>query len=154
MKVTFWLLDVNYEFRDNTPEIWLWGIDSSENRVLVVDRSFLAYFYAVVEDDADPAKVVERIEAVRAEYPLITKLEVVERKFFGKPVETVKVYCKDPNVASKCAKGLRRLEGVKDCLEDDIRHSMRYLVDNNVVPCGWHEMEVNEVVNTAGVQVD
>jgi len=96
MKARFWLLDVNYELKDHAPEIWLWGIDSSGSRVLVVDRNFLACFYAVVEDNADPAKIVERIEAVKAEYPLITKLEVVERKFFGKPVKAVKVHCRDP----------------------------------------------------------
>jgi DNA polymerase I len=92
MKVEFWLLDVNYEVREHTPEIWLWGITDSGNRVLVIDRNFLAYFYAVIEDKADPTKVVEEIEAGKAEFPFITKLEVVERKFFGKPVKAVKVY--------------------------------------------------------------
>jgi DNA polymerase I len=31
---------------------------------------------------------------------------------------------------------------------------MRYLIDNNVVPCGWHETEVVEEENILGVQVD
>ncbi len=82
------------------------------------------------------------------------KLEVVERKFFGKPVKAIKVYCKDPDFIPKYAKAFRKLEGVKDCLEDDIRYSMRYLIDNNVVPCGWHEIEAAEETNTRGVQVD
>lgn len=154
MKVTFWLLDVNYEVKNNTPEIWLWGIDDSGNRVLVIDRNFLAYFYAVIEENVDPAKVVEEIEAGKGEYPFITKLEVVERKFFGKPVKALKVYCGDPDVILKCGRALRKLEGVKDCLEEDIRCSMRYLIDNDVVPCGWHEIEVSEEANTLGVQVD
>ena len=154
MKVTFWLLDVNYEVKDHIPEIWLWGIDSSGNRVLVIDRNFLAYFYVVVEEKADPARVVEEIGAGKAEYPFVTKLEVVERKFFGKQVKAVKVYCRDPSVMSKYAMALRKLEGIKECLEDDVRYSMRYLIDNDVVPCGWHEIEVNEEANTLGVQVD
>jgi len=154
MKVRFWLLDVNYEVKEHTPEILLWGIDDSGNRVLVVDRNFLAYFYAVIEDKADPTKVVEEIEAERTQYAFITKLEVVERKFFGKPVKTVKVYCRDPNFVSKYAKDFRKFEGVKDCLEDDLRYSMRYLIDNNVVPCGWHEIEVTEKASTSGVHVD
>ncbi len=154
MKVTFWLLDVNYELKDHAPEIWLWGVDSSGNRVLVVDRNFVACFYAVVKDNADPAKIVEKIEAVKAEYPFITKLEVVDRKFFGKPVKAVKVHCKDPDAMSKYARALRKFEGINDCLEHDIRYSMRYLIDNNAVPCGWHEIEANEETNTIGVQVD
>jgi len=154
MKIKFWLLDVNYEVKEHTPEIWLWSVDDFGNRVLVIDRNFLAYFYAVVEDKADATKVVEEIEAERTRYPSVTKLEVVERRFFGKPVKAVKVYCKDPNFISKYARAFRQFEGVKDCLEDDIRCSMRYLIDNNVAPCGWHEIEVTEETNTSGVQVD
>jgi len=152
MKITFWLLDVNYEVKNGTPEIWLWGIDDSGKRVLIIERNFLAYFYAVVEDGADPAKVIEEIG--KEQDPFIVKIEVVERKFFGKPVKAIKVYCKDPDFIAKYAKAFRKLEGVKDCLEDDIRYSMRYLIDNNVVPCGWHEIEAAEETNTRGVQVD
>jgi len=154
MNIKFWLLDVNYEVKDDTPEIWLWGVDDSGNRVLVIDRNFLAYFYAVVEDKADAAEVVEEIEAERTQYPSVTKLEVVERKFFGKPVKTVKVYCKDPKAISKYSKAFRNFEGIKGCLEDDVRYSMRYLIDNNVVPCGWHEIEVTKETNTLDVQVE
>jgi DNA polymerase I len=152
MKITFWLLDVNYEVKNNIPEVWLWGIDDSGKRVLVIDRNFVDYFYALVEEGVDAAKIVEEIR--KEQNLFIMKLEVVERKFFGKPVNTIKVYCKDPDVMQKYAKALRKLEGVKDCLEDDIRYSMRYLIDNNVVPCGWHEIEATEEKNTGDVQVD
>jgi len=152
MKIAFWLLDVNYEVKNNTPEVWLWGIDDSGKRVLFIDRNFLAYFYVVVEEGFHSAIVVEEIK--KGQYSLIAKLEIVERKFFGKPVNAVKVYCKDPDVIPKYAKAFRKLEGVKDCLEDDIRYSMRYLIDNNVVPCGWHEIDATEEVNEMGVQVD
>ena len=64
------------------------------------------------------------------------KLEVALHNFFGKPVQTVKVYC---NYAAKLARALRKLEGVKDCLEDDVRLSMRHLTDNNVVLCRWQQ---------------
>jgi len=152
MRVTFWLLDVNYEVKDNTPEVWIWGIDDSGKRVLIIDRNFLGYFYAVADEGVDSAKVAEEIE--KGQYPSIVKLEVVERKFFGKPVKALKVYCRDPDAIPKIAKAFRKLEGVKDCLEDDIRYSMRYLIDNNVVSCGWHEIEVAEEANTLGVQVE
>ena len=39
----------------------------------------------------------------------------------------------------KLARTLRRLEGVKACLEDDVRLSMRHLTDNNMVPCRWQQ---------------
>jgi DNA polymerase I len=152
MKVKFWLLDVNYEVKDGVSEVWLWGVKDSGERVLIVDRNFLAYFYVVVEDDFDPAKVVREIE--KEHHPFIVKLEVVGRRFFGKPVKAVKVYCQNPDLIPKYAKALRKLEGVKECLEDDIRYSMRYLIDNNIVPCGWHEVEAAEETGKTNVQVD
>jgi DNA polymerase I len=152
MKVTFWLLDLNYEVKDDAPEIWLWGVTSSGERVLIIDRNFGAYFYAVIEDGADPEKVIKEID--RESFPCVSKLEIVERKFFGKPVKAVKVHCKNPDVMLDYAKALRKLEGIKDCLEDDIRYAMRYLIDNNVVPCGWHEIEVVEESKNGKARID
>jgi DNA polymerase I len=151
MKLTLWLLDVNSEAKNGQPEIWLWGIDQSGQRVLVIDRNLRDYFYAVIEETANAKKVAEGI--AQQQSGSIVKLEVVDRKLFGKPVNAVKVYCRNPNDISKCARELRNFEGVKDCLEDDIRYSMRYLIDDNTVPCGWHEIEVTEETNTRKVQV-
>lgn len=155
MKSQFWLLDLNYEVRNDKPEIWLWGVDENGKTVLVIDGGFLHYFYVMLEDYAKPAEVVKEIEkGAKTDFPHVVKVEIFERKFFGKPVKTLKVYCRNPDVVAKYAKAFRRLEGVKDCLEDDIRYSMRYLIDNNVVPCEWHETEVAEEKNTLNAKAD
>ncbi|NWF87544.1 DNA polymerase II [Candidatus Bathyarchaeota archaeon] len=152
MNVMFWLLDVNYEVKDGAPEIWLWGVSDSGKRVLIIDRNFVAYFYAVIEESADSAKIAKEIDTEK--YPSIVKLDIVQRNFFGKPIKAIKVYCENPDVIPKYAKAFRSLEGIKDCLEDDIRYSMRYLIDNNVVPCGWHKVEATEETDIKNVQVD
>ncbi|NWG11038.1 DNA polymerase II, partial [Candidatus Bathyarchaeota archaeon] len=110
MKVKFWLLDINYEVKDDMPEVWLWGISDSGKRVLIVDRNFVAYFYAVIEDSVNPSKIVEEISK---EYLFVVKTEIVERKFFGKPVKAIKVCCKNPDVIPKYARAFRSFEGVK-----------------------------------------
>jgi len=150
VKVAFWLLDINSETRNDVAELWLWGIDENGDRVLIVDRNFSAYFYAVIEEGFDSAKVAEQIR--KTHNASIVKLEVAPRKLFGKPVETVKLYCRNPDAAAKLARALRTFEGVQDCLEDNIRLSMQYLIGNNVVPCGWHEVDVIEEENTLGVR--
>ena len=153
MKVSFWLLDINpkIDADKGTIELWLWGIDGAGNRVLVVDRNFVAYFYAVVAEGFDASKVAEAI--MNAYGQSIVKVEVAPRRFFGKPVTAIKVNCKVATETGKLAKQLRSVEGVKDCLEDDIRASMRYLIDNDVVPCGWHEVDAVEEENREGVRV-
>jgi DNA polymerase I len=151
LKIAFWLLDVNVNIDDETVELWLWGIDAAGNRVLVVDRNFTAYFYAVIEDGFDASKVAQAIMKDFAQS--IAKVDVVERRFFGKSVQAVKVYCRVATETGKLANQLRTFEGVKDCLEDDIRAGMRYLIDNNLAPCNWHMVDVTEEENSVGVRV-
>ena len=72
------------------------------------------------------------------------KTEVAQRRFFGKPVQAIKVYCKAATETGKLARQLRGLEAVEECLEDDIRIPMQYIIDNDMAPCAWHEMDVEE----------
>jgi len=154
VKITFWLLDVNYEVKNHKPEIWLWGIDDKNRRVLIIDQKFTTYFYIMPEEGENPEKIMEKIWLQKKEYPNIIRMEALEKKYFGKPVKVVKVYCRDPDSLPKYVKSLQKIDGVKECLEDDIRYSMRYLIDNDVAPCGWHEIEVEKMEEGRKVQVD
>ncbi|MGD0644045.1 MAG: DNA polymerase domain-containing protein [Candidatus Bathyarchaeia archaeon] len=152
MQVSFWLLDINPKIDGDIVELWLWGIDANGSRVLVIDRNVTDYFYVVVKEGFDPSLTAQEI--VNACPSSIAKVEVAERKFFGKPVQSIKVWCKVATETGKLAKALRGLEGVKDCLEDDIRVAMRYLIDNDVAPCTWHQVEAEEEKKKLGVRVD
>jgi DNA polymerase I len=154
MKKIFWLLDINYEVTENKPELWIWGIDDEGKRILIIDCNFLPYFYLVLEEKENPKAVTGMIQSQKANYPFIVRLETVDKRFFGKPAKAIKVVTQNPDVISKYSKDLEKLEGVKHCLENDIRYSMRYLIDNNVVPCGWHEIEVTETENKFKVRTD
>ncbi|MEM1514868.1 MAG: DNA polymerase domain-containing protein [Candidatus Bathyarchaeia archaeon] len=150
----FWLLDINYEVREHSPEVWLWGIDSEGKRILVIDRGFIPYFYVLPKEGEDVGKLAERMKQVCASLPHIIGLEIAERKYFGKPVKVIKVYCRNPDVIPEYIRAISTVKGVGTFLEDDIRYSMRYMVDNNIIPCGWHEVEVEEEPNTLSLQVD
>ncbi|HKZ93835.1 MAG TPA: hypothetical protein VJ249_04540 [Candidatus Bathyarchaeia archaeon] len=89
MKKAFWLLDVNSEVREHKPEIWIWGIDDKDQRILIIERSFQAYFYLVVKNEHDPQKVIQNITTRKNEFPSVLKLEPVKRKYFGRLVEAV-----------------------------------------------------------------
>jgi DNA polymerase I len=150
VKCRFWLLDINYELRDHKPEIFLWGIDDKGRHILIIDRNFLSYFYLVLNAQENPETVLERVRQKQAELPFVIESELTVRRLFGQPVYAVKVVCQGPDVIPEYVKLLSKVEGVEKCLEDDIRYSMRYLVDNDVAPCGWHEIEVSEEVNNLG----
>ncbi len=152
MKLTFWLLDINQKTTDDAVEVQLWGIDTQGNRILVVDRHFSSYFYVVLHGGAAPQKIAREILTTHADS--IAAAEVVPRRFFGKPVPTIKVTLKTPSETSKLAKTLRSLEGLADCLEDDLRPSMRYLIDNIIVPCSWITLEAQVEPNRDSSRVD
>jgi len=155
MKKTFWFLDVNAEVRDHKPEIWIWGIDDQGKRVLIIDRNFSSYSYLVLKEGQDSRAFIENINSRKAkEFPFVSKIEESRLRYFGKPVEVVKVSCQDPDVIAKYAKATAKIQSVKESLEDDIRYSIRYLIDNNVSPCSWHEIDVEEEKNTLGIQAD
>jgi DNA polymerase I len=113
MRLTFWLLDINYEAKDKSSEIWLWGITETGKRVLIIYNNFVPYFYAVVKDGTDPSKVAQEIKGCHC--ILAAKPEVVDRNLFGKPVKAIKIACKNAEALSKCAKQVRGVEGVEVC---------------------------------------
>jgi len=154
MKIDFWLLDINHEVFDAQPEIRLWGIDSNGKRLLIRDKSFRPYFYLLVTDETAIDRIVDRIKTEKSRYSGIEKIEVLEKRFFGKNVKAIRIVCRDPEIITKYAESMAKFEGVKDHVEDDLRSSLRYIVDNDLVPCGWHQVEVREEPEQTHAQVD
>jgi len=152
LKKTFWLLDINNELHGDKSEVWMWGIDSEGKRVLIIDRSFQDYFYLVLKEGASSETVTKQI--TKTTFPMIVKSELVNKKYFGKTVKAIKLYCQNPDVMPKYSKAMRKLDGVNECLEDDLRYSMRYLIDNDIVPCGWHEADVQESMEKVKARTD
>lgn len=154
MKERFWLLDTNYEVNKDESEIWLWGVNEKGSRILIVDREFKPYFFLVLEHGENPQKILEKIYKLRNSLPFIYHVEITKRRLFGKSVNALKVYCKNPNVFVAYSKKLSKVKGVASILEEDIRFSMRYLIDNDVTPCRWHEIEVEPFPGELDVQAD
>lgn len=157
-RLRLWLLDINYELtQEGEPEVWLWCIGEEGKRILLVDRGFFACFYAVPAEGYGAEQALKEIDGLRQKLPGILDLEVVDRRFFGKPVRVVKITCRNPEELEKYAKAVKRLKSVRDCLEHDIRYTMQYLVARELRPCGWMEVDAEKPKGGerwSGVQVD
>jgi len=152
LKLKFWILDVNYGLVGSIPEIRLWGIAEDGSRIVVLDRSFRPYFYLLVEEgrEEDVKRTVEK----HASRFRILKVEVVDKRYFGRPVKALKVTCQIPKDVPRIREELARLPGVKEVLEADIRFYMRYMIDNDIYPSAWHEVEAEEIEKPAGWDVE
>lgn len=152
MRTKFWLLDASYDMVGGLPEVRLWGVDEEGRRIVLLDRSFRPYIY-VLPEAGEEEKVVKKIAGFGGKYGIVNT-EVLEKKYFGKPVSVIKVTLMSPRVVPELRESLSKLDGVKDVMEADIRFYMRYMIDRGVYPCGWHEAEVEEVANEHGWRVD
>ncbi|RLF11347.1 MAG: DNA polymerase II [Thermoprotei archaeon] len=145
MELTFWLLDPSYTVVEGVPEVRLWGITDDGRRVLVKDRGFRPYFYVLPKREADLSKLKENILALSLPDHPILSVEEVEKKYLGKPVKVLKVTCQQPPSIPTYREKVKRLSSVEEVLEADIRFYIRYMIDNQVEPCGWHQVKVREV---------
>lgn len=152
--VKFWLLDINDVLIDGAPAIRLWGIDEAGRRVVIRDRNFSPRFFLLANPGEDPASVLEGVERLSKELGGISELGLERRRYFGRERDVVRVVFKDHKSLAKGAEAFPKAKGVEGVLEDDIRFSMKYMIDGDVWPCSWHEVEAREVPIEPGIRVD
>lgn len=144
MKLRFYLIDVSYEVENNVPVIMLWGLSENSEPILVRDATFRPYFYAVLNEDADPEDVRKKVKALSKLKSPIIEVSDAGRRYYGRPVKALKITTVVPESVREYREEVARLDGVKEVLEADIRFSMRYVLDKEALPCSWYEAEVEE----------
>lgn len=146
MELKVWPLDITYAVVGSVPEIRIFGILSSGERVVLIDRSFKPYFYvdcAVCE----PAALKTALSRVAP----IDDVQIVERRFLGRPKKFLKVIAKIPEDVRKLREAAMSIPRVSGVYEADIRFYMRYMIDMGVVPCSWNVAEVEEGGRLGGI---
>ncbi|HXZ98103.1 MAG TPA: DNA polymerase domain-containing protein [Candidatus Acidoferrum sp.] len=138
----FYLLDIGEEKTPQGSEIWLWGIDNQAKEVLVVDKSFKPYFYVIPKEDTSLDMIRDFLSSSDAD---VLDLTVVEKKLIGQTVNAVKITCKSTEAVEANARHLSKRGLVKEILGKDLRYSSLYLYDRGLIPCRWHESEVEEL---------
>ena len=145
MELEFYFLDNTYEVVGREPHIIIWGITRDGRRVVLRDKRFRPYFYAILENHAKPDAVSRRIRALSDPASPIVNVELVHKKYYGEPVKTLKITTMIPEFVRKYRDLVSRIPGVREVVEADIRFSMRYIIDHDLRPCGWHVAKVKEV---------
>ena len=97
-------------------------------QALIIDKKFRPYFYVLPRENIDVNKLIARIKMLSSARSPITSVEIVEKKYFGKPVKVLKVKTVIPDQVPKYREEIRKMPEVKEVLEADIRFSMRYLL--------------------------
>jgi len=154
LKLTFYLLDASYEVSGRIPIIILWGVKDDGKRIVIKDDSFRPYFYILPEEGVDPKDIANKVKFLSKGASPILNVEVVNKKYYGRPVKAIKITTLIPEYVREYREEVKKIRGVKEVLEADIRFAMRYLIDKDLTPCSWYEVEVEGPFKEAKYRVD
>ncbi|MBP1358124.1 MAG: DNA polymerase II, partial [Sulfolobus sp.] len=142
----FFILDFSYDVVDNKPVIYIWAINRNNERVVLLERNFRPYFYALLDENSNVEEIISEIKKLSKAYSPITDVKVVEdKKYFGSPVKVLRIETIIPAYVRIYRDEIAKIKGIKSALEADIRFYMRYSIDNDLKPFYWIEAEVEEL---------
>ncbi len=141
-----WLLDITYGIGRKGLELRMYGIDRDGNRVLLLDRNFRPYFYALLKSNVDPDSTCEKIRK-KLEAKGVINVEKCIKKLFGKEKNVLKIVAKIPEKVRELREIVREFPEVEDAVEADIRFYMRYLIDHDLRPCSWIAVDKVEEID-------
>ncbi|MEM4678086.1 MAG: DNA polymerase II [Acidilobaceae archaeon] len=153
-RVSFQLLDVSYEVQGGEAKIIIWARLNDNRRAVLIYEGFKPYFYALLEEGADPSRIAEEVRKLSRSSSPIVSVELVEKKLYGRPCRALKITTAVPTAVRDYREEVSKIRGVKDVLEADIRFAMRFLIDKNLYPMRWYVAEVQEHSNPGYYGVD
>jgi DNA polymerase I len=138
----FYLLDIGEEKTPQGSEVWLWGIDNEGKETLVVDKSFKPYFYVIPKEDTSLEMIRDFLSSSHLD---VLDLTLVQKKLIGQTVNAVKITCTSTETLEATARHVSKRGLVKQIIGKDLRYSSLYLYDRGLIPCRWHDSEVEEL---------
>ncbi|MEM2227396.1 MAG: DNA polymerase domain-containing protein [Candidatus Bathyarchaeia archaeon] len=152
MKVNFWLLDIDREEENGKTIIRLWGITDKNERIVIYDKTFYPSFYLLIKNEFTE-DFLKELEQKKDSFRIVSILKE-EKKFFGRKVKAIKLTFNSFEDLTKCSKQLTGRIEIDEVLEDDLRPAFKYMIEKNIVPCCWHEIEVKEGIEEKPIMID
>jgi DNA polymerase I len=131
------LLDIDYETVEGRAVLKLF-FKGDGGFFVASDSSFTPYFYVSIRGDIGKLKrrlrELEKVVDVREE----------EKGFFGDKKKVLRVEVAHPQDVPKLREVIKKLEAVEEIYEHDILFVRRYLMDKDLRPLTWIEVEGEE----------
>ncbi|MFH1774402.1 MAG: DNA-directed DNA polymerase [Methanobacteriota archaeon] len=154
---------------------------TEESNFIAADDSFLPYFYVLPSGFREEAgekchlplreqdrlalrttlrycgreieTLIRRIREVGGEEKKIKDVLLEDKKFFGRDLKALKVVLEHPQDVPRFREMIKNIEGVEMISEHDILFVRRYLIDRDIAPLSWIEVE-GEKSNTLVKSLD
>ncbi|MCK5333081.1 MAG: hypothetical protein KAJ24_01110, partial [Candidatus Aenigmarchaeota archaeon] len=133
------VLDADYVIEDSMPVIRLFCRSEGGKSVVVYDRTFEPYFYAIAKKGAKSAKKKVSSVSVSDEKGIasVKRVEVIEKIIGLKEKKLFKVFAKFPFDVPKLKDAVAALPEIEGVREFDIPFFKKYLIDKKILPLSW-----------------
>ncbi len=131
------ILDVDYVLEEERPIIRIWGKTDKGESIVIFDFNFEPYFYIEPVNEGDINSIKEGIRNLKIYGEEIKRIEVLEKKVFGKNKKVIKLVVKNPRKLSEIRDIVKEWDDIENQYEYAISFYHRYLIDKNLVPMSW-----------------
>lgn len=142
MNCRFFIVDVGEDRTLTEPSLRLWGVDDDDHRILTVLTCLKPYFYFVPSHDNG---LTPSQDSISKTFPNV-QVTIEHLKRLGRPVKAFRIICPDYNTMNECVKHIHKKAISGDIFEDDLRLSVRYTTDLEVIPSSWIQVEAEPIV--------
>lgn len=137
MNIRFQLIDISHRTSREESYIQLFG-KLHDRKIMVIDREYEAYFYAVPADPMAIGRLRSMISSMRMERGQdifrVARAESIRRKIMGTSLELIKVVVNLPEAVAPLNAIIRDLDNVRATYMADVSHEQKYLLDRGIVP--------------------
>ncbi|MEM5772647.1 MAG: DNA-directed DNA polymerase, partial [Candidatus Aenigmatarchaeota archaeon] len=155
MKENLLLLDADYVITDEKPTVRLYCKNYAGKNFLVLDQNFLPYFYVMPQKNKiyELKKKIEELSLDELEIKYLD-VEIVEKKWQNEKTKLLKITIDNPRRISEVRNAIKDWDEVEETYEYDIVFYKRYLIDKQIEPMNWIEVEGEKIENKEKYLVD
>ncbi|MDI6798746.1 MAG: DNA-directed DNA polymerase [Candidatus Aenigmarchaeota archaeon] len=146
MKENLLVIDADYTLVENRGMVRLFCKNEKGETILVQDSNFEPYFYAMPKEGKiyELKKKIEELDTKNIETEIL-KVEIVEKNWQGERTKLIKITIDNPRRIPDVRDLIKDWEEVEETYEYAISFYRRYLIDKQIEPMNWIEVEGEEV---------
>jgi len=154
LKQNLLILDADYTLEDDKGVVRLFCNDENGKTILVLDSTFEPYFYTLPSKGKIEIlkKKIENLDTKKLETKIL-KVETVEKEWMNEETKLIKITIDNPRKIPDVRNEIKRWAEVEETYEYDIPFYKRYIMDKQIEPMNWIEVE-GETNDKGSYQVD
>ena len=147
MKETFIPLDYDYIDVNDKAIIRVWGRTKEGKKICIIDETD-AYFWVIPQAKVDLEKFAEKVSKIHMSHAgrnaKVLDVQIKDKNFLGEQVRALQVFVNNSKDITAIKDVVKEFPETKEKKEQDINFVTRYIIDKEVKPLTWQNVEGKE----------